>query len=178
MTMTLTGSGASAVLPGAVGTAGLANSAVTPEKTQVGALPSMVRVARANGIGSVGTAIRRFLNLVVSQGTDITYSDSATSGALFTINTSGVYSISYSDNFAATAWAGISLNASNLATSIYALADGEYVTSSYAGNINQGAACSVSLYLPAGSLVRPHNNVSAAAGSTTPACGFTITRVA
>src|SRR5574343_66244 len=102
--------GVSKVQDGAVGTTAIAPGAVTPDKTQVGALPSMVRLNTANGYGSTNTKIRRFTNVVTNQGSDITYTDSATLGASFTINTAGVYAVSYGDQFSGTASMGLSLN--------------------------------------------------------------------
>jgi hypothetical protein len=71
---------------------------------------SEVRLNTVNGFGSTNTMIRRFTNTTINTGTDITYADSATLGATFTINTAGVYAISYSDSFAASADMGLSLN--------------------------------------------------------------------
>ena len=54
---------------------------------------SMVRLNTSNGYGSTNTVIKRYTNVVTNQGVDITYADSATLGASFTINTAGVYAI-------------------------------------------------------------------------------------
>lgn len=58
---------------------------------------SAVRVYGGNGFGSTNTSVRRFTNLADNFGTDITYTDSATLGASFTINTSGLYDISFTE---------------------------------------------------------------------------------
>lgn len=119
MPTTISGTtGVSQVQDGVVSTQKLVDSAVTPAKTQAGALPSMVRVNTANGYGSTNTRIRRFTNTVLLQGADITYVDSATLGASFTVNASGVYSVSYSECFSASNDFGVTLNTTQPTTSI------------------------------------------------------------
>lgn len=150
---------------------------VTPEKTQVSASPSMVRLNTANGYGSTNTMIRRFLNVVANQGEDITYSDSATLGASFTINTSGVYAISYDDNFTASGWLGASLNSSQLTTNISTMTAANILMAAYTPSAGGSSSASCVVHLPAGSVVRPHTS-GQATGTTTNAVQFTITRVA
>lgn len=71
---------------------------------------SQVLCDTPNGRGSTNTKIRRFTNSTTT-GTDITYADSATLGATFTINTAGLYAISYWDGYSAGAGViGISVN--------------------------------------------------------------------
>jgi hypothetical protein len=62
-----------------------------------GAGDHKVVVSTGNGLGSTNTTIRRFTTTVINTGTAITYADSATLGASFTINESGIYFIQYSD---------------------------------------------------------------------------------
>lgn len=50
--------------------------------------------AGALGRGTVNTKIRRYTNIDINTGTSITYADSATLGASFTINEDGVYAMS------------------------------------------------------------------------------------
>lgn len=57
---------------------------------------SSVKTNTGNGTGSTNTGVRRFTNNA-TVGSDITYADSATLGATFTINTTGLYAISYLD---------------------------------------------------------------------------------
>jgi hypothetical protein len=135
---------------------------------------SMVRLNTANGYGSTNTVIRRFTNVVTNQGTDITYADSATLGASFTINTAGVYSISHTD-FQTNGFVGISLNTTQPTTNIQALSNPSEVLAAVFTAITNGAGCpSWTGFLPAGSVVRPHNNGVANSGGATQ---FTITRV-
>lgn len=138
---------------------------------------SMVRLNTANGYGSTNTKIRRFTNTVTNTGSDITYADSATLGASFTINTNGVYAISYSDTFATAQHIGISLNTSAPTTNLDAIPVSEVLSEiTTAGGASAGAASWVG-YLPAGSVVRAHN-AGAAVSSPANSVQFTITRVA
>lgn len=141
-----------------------------------GPTASMVRVNTANGYGSTNTKIRRFTNVVTNQGSDITYTDSATLGASFTINTNGVYAVSYSDVLTAAAdQVGISLNTTTPTTNIALCAAGEVLSLAYVGGVNYAAAAAWVGYLPSGSVVRAHTNAGVNAGIP---CQFTITRVA
>lgn len=134
---------------------------------------SMVRLNTANGYGSTNTVIRRFTNVVTNQGADITYADSATLGASFTINTPGVYSISHSD-YQTTAFVGISLNSSQLTTSVQGITAEDVLAVAFTATTNASICVAWTGYLPAGSVVRPHNNGVANSGGTTQ---FTIVRV-
>lgn len=138
---------------------------------------SMVRVNTANGYGSTNTAIRRFSTVVTNQGSDITYADSATLGASFTINTSGVYAISYSDSFGAAAnWAGISKNSSQLTTAINLINAADALAVAYSSGSGVGVNVSATVYLAAGDVIRAHTGaVAYVAGAQTL---FNITRVA
>lgn len=136
---------------------------------------SMVRLNTANGYGSTNTVIRRFTNVVTNQGSDITYTDSATLGATFTINTAGVYAISYSDPFNAASASGISLNSSQLTTSIQTVNAADVLAWSGSAAANVPGNSSWIGYLSAGAVIRAHA-ISTPAGAG--ACEFTIVRVA
>ena len=56
-----------------------------------------VFLVMGGGYGSSSTSVRRFQTTVVNTGTAITYADSASLGATFTINTTGMYAVSYTD---------------------------------------------------------------------------------
>lgn len=128
-------------------------------------LNSLVRVHTSNGYGSINTKIPRFTNVLVNQGADITYADSATLGASFTINTSGNYSVSFSFVQSAAGSSGVSLNSTQLSTGIGSINANDRlglqtVQGAYAANFG------ATIYLAAGSVIRPHND-GIASGSPT-----------
>lgn len=138
---------------------------------------SMVRLNTANGYGSTNTVIRRFTTVVTNQGSDITYDDSATLGASFTINTTGVYAITYTSQMGTTnAVIGVSVNSTQLTTSIINISASNRLCNvqTYTG----GATTHVSWtgYLPAGAVIRAHDDGNAATAGAIPQ--FTIVRVA
>jgi len=141
------------------------------------AVQSMVRLNTANGYGSTNTMIRRFTNTVTNQGSDITYADSATLGATFTINTTGVYAVSYSDCFNAVATAGVSLNSSQLTTAVTGITVSDLLIASYLSTANASVAVGWVGYLAAGAVIRAHT-IGQATGSSTTLVQFTIVRVA
>ena len=73
---------------------------------------SHIQVNNGNGYGSTGTFIRRFVSTHTSLGTSITYADSATNGATFTVNVSGVYAITFCERYPTAGELGITRNAS------------------------------------------------------------------
>ena len=78
-----------------------------------------VFVTTGNGHGSTNTKIRRFTTTQLSVGTAITYADSASLGATFTINETAIYSIEYLDNHNSIRyWRGISKNSTQLTTDV------------------------------------------------------------
>ena len=144
---------------------------------KVTAVQSMVRLNTANGYGSLNTAIRRFTNIVTNQGSDITYNSGteSTLGASFTINTNGVYAISYTvASSGSSSYMGISLNSTQLTIAIQSITTADRVALSLAQAVNVPIPMSVTLYLSAGSIIRPHTD-AAAASSTVDI--FAITRV-
>ena len=119
---------------------------------------SYVRADTGNGHGSSGTMIRRFTNST-TVGTAITYADSATQGATFTINEDGLYFVEYSDKASGTATdVGISANALSNSTAIRptTLANGKLtLTTPATGCFGQ---CSITWPLKAGDIVRAHTD--------------------
>lgn len=140
------------------------------------AVQSMVQLHTSNGHGSTNTKIRRFSTVITNQGSDITYADSASLGGTFTINTNGVYAISYTDQWDAGQWFGLSLNSNQLTT------DNTSITAAHRlGVVNSGGAnvtemVSNTVYIASGGVVRAHTNGNAS-GSNTSFVNFTITRV-
>ena len=140
-------------------------------------LQSMVRLHTANGYGSTNTVIRRFTTVVTNQGTDITYADSATLGATFTINTAGVYAISYSDQFVSASVMGLSLNSNQLTTVIHIIAAADTLNVTTTGGSGWPSCSSHTGYFVPGDVIRAHTSGDTTGGSPN-ACQFTITRVA
>ena len=138
---------------------------------------SYIRLNTANGYGSTNNKIRRFTNTVNNVGTDITYADSATLGATFTINTAGVYSVSYSDVFNTAADLGLSIDSAQLTTSIFSINVANALAVATPSGNNFAGTVSAIFYAAASSVVRAHTN--GVASGANPACQqFTIARVA
>jgi hypothetical protein len=78
---------------------------------------SEVNVSGALANGSTNTTVARFATVNNNTGSDITYADSATLGASFTINTDGIYTMSFASSGAATGRnTAITLNGTALST--------------------------------------------------------------
>lgn len=58
---------------------------------------SSIRLNLANGFGSTNIYARRWTNVITNTGIDISYTDDSSLGGFFTINTPGLYEISYTD---------------------------------------------------------------------------------
>jgi hypothetical protein len=107
-------------LPSADGTNGQAittNGSGTLSFSTISSDPGThtVVVTTGNGYGSTSTTVRRFQTTVTNTGTSITYADSSTLGATFTINATGFYAVSYTDRMASgnKYWA-VTLNSTGL----------------------------------------------------------------
>ena len=148
---------------------------VTPAKTELGALPSCVRLNTANGYGSTNTMIRRFTTTVINQGADSPHTDSATLGGGFTIARNGVYAMSYSDAFTTSQYFGISINSTQLTTAINSINAANVIAIGLTGGAGSPQTVAVTTYLSAGDVVRAHTTGVASSG---PAALFTIQRVA
>ena len=137
---------------------------------------SAIRLDTANGWGSVSTRIRRFSNTIQNFGTDVTYTDSATLGSSFTINKDGEYMITYTEEFSAADYMGISLNSASLATSIQSITTSEVLAMTVTAAANNPNTVSWQGYLVKGDVVRPHTS-SSGTGTTPARTKFTIARV-
>jgi len=138
---------------------------------------SYIFLNTANGYGSTNTKIRRFTNVVNNVGSDITYADSATLGATFTINTNGIYSASFNDMFNTTGNFGLSINSSQLTTDIQNIAVANILTVGITPFANQPAVASATFYAAAGTVIRAHTQGNTT-GSQPNLCQFTMARVA
>jgi hypothetical protein len=150
---------------------------VTNTLPQFSESDSSVRVNTANGYGSTASnKIRRFSSVVENLGSDITYLDDSANGATFTIMSSGIYNVSYTDQFSAQCLMGLSKNASSLTTAIQSLAASQILAVANSVSLNQPESVSWQGYLSAGDIIRPHSE-GTSAGTTTSAVNFTISKV-
>lgn len=160
---------------GAASIGGALSLATTPS---ISTAQSMVRVNTFNAFGSTNTAIVRFTNIGTNQGGDITYADSATLGGAFTVNTNGVYAISYTcQPGVSSVFGGISLNTTQPTVSIASLSN-QSERLAHSQTFAAGASISISWtgYLASGSIIRAHNEGSGATAAQL--WQFTIVRVA
>ena len=163
--------------PAVAGTTTITMPAVSGTMVVLPTTVSMVQLYTSNGQGSPNTAIRRFTNVLTNTGSDITYADSATLGASFTINTNGIYAINYSDQFNGSAQLGISLNSAQGTTSIGSITDTNRIAYAIATAANNNFMVSATLYLPSGSVIRPHTTNGTANGAAPNTATFLIVRV-
>ena len=144
-------------------------AAVSPTATV-----SEVRLHTANGNGSTNNRIRRFLTEITNTGSDITYADSATLGATFTIETDGIYAITFFDTYTSAGTAGISLNSTQLTTAIESITAADRLTVTSSTTAGFPCACSWTGSLSDGDVVRAHTQGDAASGANQ---GFSIVRL-
>jgi hypothetical protein len=120
-----------------------------------------VVVKDGNDVGSSSTRIRRFTTLEEWTGDGIIYADSATLAGTFTIAKQGWYAMNYSEAFdtATTTHAGISVNSSQLTTSISSITITDrilsFTVSAGAGTIERKSGCAFR-WLNVGDVVRAH----------------------
>lgn len=137
---------------------------------------SEVYVYSGNGYGSTNTMIRRFSTVGKNQGTAITYADSATVGASFTINEDGLYSISYSEQYSVGDHFGVSANSTQLTTAINNINAADRILHATTPQANYTGRVSDSMQLTAGTVIRPHTT-GQAAGTSMSLISFRITKV-
>lgn len=118
-----------------------------------------VRVTTGNGHGSTKNKFRRYTTTETNTGTAITYADSATDGASFTVNETGLYGIYMMDlRSDANCAFGISVNSSQGTTSIESITAANrkaYTRTAGAGLEN---AVSIVVRLAAGDVVNAHTD--------------------
>lgn len=122
---------------------------------------NVVTVHTGNGHGSTNTRIRRFTTTLVSTGTAVTYADSATLGASFTINEAGLYELYYTDIYATgAAGFGASLNSAELTTGIASILIATRLMHTYNAAAGIPGAVARTVRLAAGDVVRPHTDAN------------------
>lgn len=114
-------------------------------------------VNTGNGHGSTNTMIRRFTTTQFSSGSAITYADSATLGASFTINATGFYFIQYTDNhLGSSILTGISKNTTQPTTQINTITAANRLFISGNWSSNNPRSTEGKVYLQKGDVIRPH----------------------
>lgn len=140
-----------------------------------------VVVHTGNGQGSTSTHIRRFTTAMTNTGTAITYADSSTLGATFTINEAGIYSIYYADGVTDgfDSGLGISLNSAELTTSILSvtIATRLAAINIVAAETNRVRAVSRTVGLAVNDVIRPHCHTSNRPNLTSDSAIFAIRKV-
>lgn len=140
-------------------------------------IESEVTVDSGNGYGSTNTKVRRYSNIRKNTGTAITYADSSTNGASFTINEAGAYSIHANDGISAgAAVIGITVNGSALTTSLTTPITYAQGLRGWAHGPSAGtSSVTVTLNLAVGDIVRPQDNGTN--NNTDSLSMFTITQI-
>lgn len=121
---------------------------------------SYVRLSSPNGHGSTNTKIRRYTTTLDNVGTAITYADSSTLGATFTINEPGMYAMCASDKNTAGAFTiGITKNSALLTTAMgTGLSDAEILAISDGASNLIVQASNPGVYLVPGDVIRVHTD--------------------
>lgn len=126
-----------------------------------------VVVHSGNGYGSTNTKRRRYSTLTENTGTDITYADSSTLGATFTINTNGIYVIQRSELYNSTnGRGGIVLNPSSGTTNYSSLAAAQKLGGFSAVSAAPLGTITVTRRLTAGDVVAMHDDSTLFDGTT------------
>lgn len=122
-------------------------------------IQSELYIHTGNGHGSTNNKIRRFATTLRNVGSAVTYADSSTLGASFAINESGIYTMSYGDNYGSGANNyGISRNSSQLTTAIQSITVADVLTRKSSTAATSGLACKSMRPLSAGDVIRPHTD--------------------
>lgn len=121
-----------------------------------GPIKSEVWVYDGTTYGSTNTKIRIFTTVGRQVGSKITYVTSAANGDSFTVNCPGPYLISYCEEFTAAGHMGISVNSSQLTTSIETITAADRRACCLTAAVNIPSSLCVGLYLNLGDVVRAH----------------------
>lgn len=126
------------------GTGPIASWRISIVPPAVAVTKSEIKLETGAGYGSTNTFVRNFLTTAITTGSAITGGPNAVSGASFTIQTTGIYAVSYQDAGTTTA-ACISKNsASGVAAPGFAdrlavaTTTGQFSTANYIGSLTAG----------------------------------------
>lgn len=141
----------------------VSNIAIAPQ------LRHQIWVQGGNGEGSTNNMIRQFSYIAASQGTNIVYASGATTGGTFTIQASGLYSISYTDTDGTGGVAlGLSLNSNQLTTAYSTIAAQNAIGAAFLNSAAQWSNVSVTLPLISGDIIRGHGTTANRPNGTSP----------
>lgn len=134
---------------------------VIQSATPYGVPDSEVWLYGGNGFGSTsGNKIRRFTNIVRNVGTAITYTDSSTDGASFTINKAGIYTIQFGDRGSGSGGAeiGITVNetAADLLVGFSTISSNTMLLATSQSPTSQSGNTTVTGRFEVGDVIRPH----------------------
>lgn len=136
---------------------------------------NVVTVHTGNGHGSINTKIRRYTTVLENLGSVITYADSATLGASFTVNEPGLYEVFMAERGSSVGDAGASLSSAELTTDIGSI---NIATRIFVISYNAGAIpITRTIRCIAGDVIRPHTNAAVNIG-TTSASMFSVRKIA
>lgn len=139
---------------------------------------SEVWITSGNGYGSNSTNVRRYLNVQLNQGTDMTLSQSGSLGDIVTINTTGIYAASANDlSTSAQVSFVITRNSTHLTTGVLPTPL-ECIAIGDTPGANISTQISTVLNLAAGDVIRVQNVSAGLANSAgTDFFGFRIVRI-
>ena len=136
---------------------------------------NVVTVHTGNGHGSINTKIRRYTTVLENLGSVITYADSATLGASFTVNEPGLYEVFMAERGSSAGDAGASLSSAELTTNIGSITiDTRIFLKNYDAVV---VPITRTIRCIAGDVIRPHTNGAVNIG-TTSASMFSVRKIA
>lgn len=138
---------------------------------------SQVLATGGSGHGSTGTKIRRFTSSSTT-GTAITYASDATNGDTFTVNSDGVYAVSYQDTRAAGGTRiGLSVNSAQLTTNIDSITAANHLKMLTISGGGEYGEVTVVRAFSAADVIRAHD-IGNADATAALECKLTIVKVA
>lgn len=119
-----------------------------------------------NGFGSTDTVIRRFTTTQRSNGSAMTYTDSATLGMKVVVNTAGVYAIMYADGAIQDNQYGLSVNSNQLTTAIGSITAANRLASPTDPGQQGSVSSTIVVRLAVNDTIRAHCSNNSASNTT------------
>jgi hypothetical protein len=142
--------------------------------TLIQEVDSSIMMDTANGYGSTATKIRRFTNTTDYTGDGIVMQDDAVNSTRFTIQRSGICSITYSDTFTAATYMAISRNAPSTSANATATATQYLLAHTTTTNNQYSETIPWTGWLNAGDVIRAHTDGGTANPFGTHVAKFSI----